>query len=204
MPASIVPAALGQGTLSVAEDTKARKRFAVAGSKSLVSEGRLYTIRQGMTLVGALQVATVKPKLNLSCEKDRKSVASNLLPGSKQTINIARTDVITSDTNDKTLFVWFDRELFEVLQLKGSRIDPDAIINELVTFQTQQKGLATPSPNAHPLPLTASPFCHLKCAPWRTFQVTKPDSPARGGALSPELSARPRNGRTRPPPRRSE
>jgi hypothetical protein len=150
VPESIVPAALGEGTLSITEDTKARKRFAVAGSKSLVSEGRLYTIRQGTTLVGALQIATVKPKLNLSCEKDRKSVTSNLLPGSKQTINIAHTDVITSDANDKTLFVWFDRELFEVLQLKGSRIDPDAIINELVTFQTEQRAWK-------PLPKSSTP-----------------------------------------------
>lgn len=149
VPVEIVPATLADGTLTLQEDATARKAFSTIGDRALVADGRLWTIRQGERLIATLQISTLKPRVDLLNEKERESVINNVLPGTKQRISVNDVSVVQTDSSDKkTVYLWFGRSLFEVLQVKGSKIDPEQILAELVEFQKS-------SPHWKPLPKPA-------------------------------------------------
>jgi hypothetical protein len=80
VPLDIVPATVGEG-LTVSEFSPARARFASAGATSLVADGRVWAIRRGQTLVGTLQVSTVKPDVSVTDEDDRHDIVSGVMTG---------------------------------------------------------------------------------------------------------------------------
>jgi hypothetical protein len=138
-PASVatdmVPATLGEG-LTIHEFGPARARFASAGASSLVADGRVWAIRRGQTLVGTLQVSTVKPDVSVVDKDDRKAIIGGVMTGiSYETVQVGDTPVIASTAADKSLYLWFGPGLFEVLQVKSTKVAPDEIAAELIEFQ---------------------------------------------------------------------
>jgi hypothetical protein len=138
-PASVstdmVPATLGEG-LTIHEFSPARSRFASAGETSLVADGRVWAIRRGQTLVGTLQVSTVKPDVSLVDKNDRKAIVGGVMTGiAYETVEVGDTPVIASTAADKSLYLWFGPNLFEVLQVKSTKVAPDEIAAELIEFQ---------------------------------------------------------------------
>ena len=135
VPTGIVPATLGEG-LTVHEFTPARARFASAGESSLVADGRVWAIRRGQTLVGTLQVSTVKPDVSVVDADDRKAIVGGVMTGiAYETVEVGDTKVIASTAADKSLYLWFGPNLFEVLQVKSTKVVPDEIAAELIEFQ---------------------------------------------------------------------
>ena len=135
VPTDMVPATLGEG-LTVHEFSAARSRFASAGDSSLVADGRVWAIRRGQTLVGTLQVSTVKPDVSVADKDDRKAIVGGVMTGiSYETVQVGDTAVIASTAADKSLYLWFGSNLFEVLQVKSTKVEPDEIAAELIEFQ---------------------------------------------------------------------
>jgi hypothetical protein len=135
VPVSLVPPSLTNGELTLTEDDQARKAFSELGERALVADGRLWQIRQGDQLVATLQVSTVKSKVDLRNERERTSIVRHILPGTRQEIDVDGLPISMSDSDDKTVFVWFGRDLFQVLQVKSTKLDPEAIVRDLVGFQ---------------------------------------------------------------------
>jgi hypothetical protein len=133
---SLVPAALGDGSLALQEDETAHKAFANAGAQSLVDDGRLWAIRDGDQLVATLQVATLDPKVDLGDGDEVEALIRSILPGTKERFTIADLDVVQVATEDKTVYLWFGRSMFQILQIKGTAIDPEVLLGELIAFQT--------------------------------------------------------------------
>ena len=138
-PASVstdmVPATLGEG-LTVHEFGPARARFASAGDSSLVADGRVWAIRRGQTLVGTLQVSTVKPDVSVADKDDRKAIIGGVMTGiAYETVEVGDIKVIASTAADKSLYLWFGPNLFEVLQVKSTKVQPDEIAADLIEFQ---------------------------------------------------------------------
>jgi hypothetical protein len=141
VPAEIVPTTLAQGTLALRQDDEARKAFSTIGDQALIADGRLWTIRQGERLVATLQVSTLKPTINAADEIDRETITNLILPNAKQKITINDVSVVqTGSTDDKTVYLWFGKSLFQVLQVKGSKIDPERILREILEFQQASPG----------------------------------------------------------------
>jgi hypothetical protein len=135
VPTDIVPATV-EGDLTVTEFPPARTTFAKAGITSLVADGKVWAIRRGETLVGTLQVSTVKPDVSVTTKEDRRAILDGVMTGSPyETIQLGSLDVAASTSADKTLYLWFGPKLFEVLQVKGSKVDPDSIAADLIEFQ---------------------------------------------------------------------
>ena len=138
----LVPDTVNNGAFVLAEDQKARDAFSKVGPKALVADGRLFAIRDGERLVGTLQLSTMKAKVDLTDDDDRHSVVNNVIPGARETISVGPVPVVQAAGPDKTVFLWFARDMFEVLQLKptkASPFDPEKVLSEIVTFQTGQK-----------------------------------------------------------------
>jgi hypothetical protein len=149
VPRALVPATLVDGAFSVAEDTKAHEAFAFAGERALIGDGRLWTVRKGERLVATLQVTTLKAKVDTSLAADRDKVTRSVLPGSKERLSVGGTDVISTSTADKTVYVWFATSILEVLQIKSTAVNPEVLLADLLAFQVM-------SPDWKPIPLPPS------------------------------------------------
>lgn len=138
VPEELVPAEIASGELRFYpnDDDGTKRAFADAGDDTLQADARLWELRQGERLVGALQVTTVVPDVDLRTEDDRNTLLRLIIVGSANRLDIGDTPVWVTANEDKVVYVWFARSLFEVLQLKGSRLDAEAVITELVNFQT--------------------------------------------------------------------
>ncbi|HVM54456.1 MAG TPA: hypothetical protein VM262_14790 [Acidimicrobiales bacterium] len=97
--------------------------FANAGARSLVSDGKVWEIRRADRLVGALQVTTVLPTVDLSEEAVRSTIVRQIIPGAQTRIRIDAVEVYTTEINDKAVFVWFGDGLYQVLQIKDAQLD---------------------------------------------------------------------------------
>lgn len=109
--------------------------FANAGEESLVSDGRLWEVRKGARLVGALQISTVKEKVDLAEADRRDAIVENVLVGSYDRIRVGDVEVYTSAANDKVVYLWFGESLFQVLQLKGDELDHEQVLADIVEHQ---------------------------------------------------------------------
>ena len=138
----LVPDSLNSGAFHLVEDDKAREAFSAIGPDALVADGRLFAIRDGERLVGTLQLSTMKPRVDLTDEDNRASVVNNVIPGGRETISVGPISVIQTLGQDKTVFLWFGKDMFQVLQLKptkASPFEPEQILSEIITHQTGQK-----------------------------------------------------------------
>lgn len=132
----LAPPAVGEGLKlyeSVSKETVSA--FANAGEESLVSDGRLWEIRKGARLVGALQIAAVKPKVELAEARRRDAIVTDILIGAYDRIRVGDVEVYTSKANDKVVYLWFGESMFQVLQLKGDELDHEKVLGDVVEHQ---------------------------------------------------------------------
>ena len=52
-----------------------------------------------------------------------------------QTIDLGKLQIQASTAADKTLYLWFGPGMFEVLQLKGTKVEPDSVAADIIEFQ---------------------------------------------------------------------
>ena len=135
--ATAVPAALSEGKIKLFENTdeETLEAFANGGDLSLVADGRLWELRQGARLVGAFQVSTVMPRVDLTDSQQRQSMLRQVLPGTLNQLVVDKVPVWAAEANDKIVYVWFSTDAFQVLQLKGSQLEPETILREVVGHQ---------------------------------------------------------------------
>jgi hypothetical protein len=138
VPTELVPEALESGKLRVIQNEadSTKKAFQRGGAHVLIADGGLWEIRDGQRLVGALEVATVKNRVNLARRKVRRTIVRNVMPARMQRLDVGDLTVYSTKSNDKIVYMWFGKKSFQILQLKGSALDPEALLNEIVEYQT--------------------------------------------------------------------
>jgi hypothetical protein len=135
VPDDVVPPTVA-GDLTVHEFEPARATFARAGETSLVADGKVWALRKGETLVGTLQVSTLKPDVSVDNPEDRKAILGGVMTGvAYETIDVGDVDVYASAVSDKSLYLWFGPDFFQVLQVKGTKADPDTVAADLIDYQ---------------------------------------------------------------------
>jgi hypothetical protein len=135
VPDDLVPTVLPD-SVTIGEYKPARSRFAKAGETSLVADGRVWAIRRGQTLVGTLQASTVKPDVSLKRAEDRKAVIDGVMLGQRyDTLYVGNLKVLSSTAADRTVYLWFGHGLFQVLQVKRGKVEPDVIAGDIIEYQ---------------------------------------------------------------------
>jgi hypothetical protein len=139
VPSEMIPPQLagspGDSPLVLSEYAPGAKRIDNAGSRSMVAHGRVFEVRRGDTLVGALQIATLRPKVDVASAKQRDKLASLVVSGAIQKIRVAGVEVVAAQSADKIVFLWFGDQLFEVLQIKGEGLKPEQILKDILDYQ---------------------------------------------------------------------
>jgi hypothetical protein len=141
VPTDLAPAEVAEGSIKLyaKTDRDTVRAFANAGERSLQADAKLWELRQGDRLVGALQITTVVPKLDLERPNDRSSLLRQIMSGTVNELQVGDLPVWATASNDKIVYMWFGKGIFEVLQLKGSRLQPEQVLTDVVKFQAGRK-----------------------------------------------------------------
>lgn len=142
VPVDLVPDRLLDGKLGTFENRKPStlKTFANAGPTSLVADTRVWEIRRGDRLVATLQISTVSEKVDLLDEDVRQRFADQLIVGQSSRIRSGDVEVFTASVDDKTIFLWFASNLYEVMQTKDRDLEPEELLADLLEHQHDSKG----------------------------------------------------------------
>ena len=120
---TLAPAEVAGG-LKLYENTaeSTRKAIADAGERTLAADARIWEIRRADRLVGALQITTVLPQVDLRDAEVRRAIGRQIIPGAVTRIRIDAIEVLTREVNDKAVFLWFGDGMYEVLQVKDREL----------------------------------------------------------------------------------
>lgn len=145
VPEGLVPASV-QGDRFKFYETElpsVRESFANAGEDSLAADGRLWELRIGDRLVGALQVSSLMPEVDLENPDHRQKIVGQILPTSRDQFELDDVTVWASNAREKTVYLWFSRQLFAVLTLKAGsedELDPEQVLAEVVAQNVVAEG----------------------------------------------------------------
>lgn len=135
VPDALVPQVLSDG-VTIGEYKPARNRFAKAGETSLVADGRVWAIRRGQTLIGTLQASTVKPDVSLAKAADRRAVIDGVMTGTRyETLFVGKLKVLSATAADRSIYLWFGDDMFQVLQVKAGKVEPDVVAGDIIDYQ---------------------------------------------------------------------
>jgi hypothetical protein len=134
---TLVPATVLGGTLGVHLNTAAATEaaFRQGAKDSLIHDGRLWEVRRKDRLIGTLQIATVKPKVDLGEADNRDDFTSPILVGARSDIRLRGQEVSLVETEGGlSTLVWFGKGLFVVLQVKDTLVSGPDLAQEFITY----------------------------------------------------------------------
>ncbi len=130
--------------LTVDLDTSKEVRSALksTGSQVLVGDVRLWNIHHGQRLVGALQLATLKQRIDPRRADDRNEIVTQVLGSRPRQLVIGGVPVWTvpDDGTARQIFVFFGARSFGVLQVKGVEINAGELADDLIHKIASQPG----------------------------------------------------------------
>ena len=138
VPLALAPTSVLSGSLhlyqNTAPDTLAA--FRQNPKDALISDGKLWEIRRADRLIGTLEIATVKPNVNLQRPSVRKNMTEPILVGATSDIRLSGQEVSTVQSDDGVAtVVWFGKGLFEVLQVKDSVVTGDQLAQAIIDYE---------------------------------------------------------------------
>jgi hypothetical protein len=134
---ALAPTAVLGGTLRFYLNTAAgtEAAFSRGPKDSLIESGRLWEIRRKDRLVGTLEIAAVKPDVNLTKRRVREQFTSPILVGARNDIRVLgqEVDMVQTDGGLSTL-VWFGKGLFLVLQVKDQIVGGPDLAQAVIAY----------------------------------------------------------------------
>jgi hypothetical protein len=134
---SLAPTSVVRNTLQVRPNTSRETQlaFANAGPDSLLVDGRLWEIRRADKLIATIQIGTLRPRVQVEKEDVRRGIVGQILTGKVSSIRVDGLEIYFATSRDKTVYVWFGRGLFEVLQIKSKTPKPEEILRGILEHQ---------------------------------------------------------------------
>ena len=141
LPARVAPAALGD--VRFVPELEAQKAYAAAGSTSLATDGRVFSLRQGDVVQGSLQVAGFVPDVDVRNGRVREEVLTGLGSGRFAPTRIGEERVYRIRLPEQTLLLSFDRNgrSFTLMVTRAGYRDPERLFGAVLAYR---RG-ATPS-----------------------------------------------------------
>lgn len=110
--------------------------FHADDKRSLISDGKLWEVRRNDRLVGTLEIATVKPRVDLARSSVREHMTAPILVGATSTLRLSGQEVSTVSRSDGlSTFVWFGKGLLEVVQLKDQVVTGPQLAQAVIDYQ---------------------------------------------------------------------
>ena len=153
VPTALAPSTVLDGDLqlhpNLARETRAA--FHQDDHLSLISDGVLWEVRRNDRLIGTLQIATVKPSVDLTRSSVRQHFTGPILVGPTSTLRLSGQEVSTVTRPDGvSTLVWFGKGLFEIVQLKDQKVTGPQLAEAIIKYQQTR-------PEWSPLPQLFTP-----------------------------------------------
>jgi hypothetical protein len=153
VPTTLAPTAVLGGSLGLYLNTAAgtETAFKQDSKDSLIDEGKLWEIRRKDRLIGTLEIATVKPDVDLSKDAVRHQFTAPILVGARSDIRVLGQEVsLVQGEGGLSTLVWFGKGLFLVLQVKDQLVTGPDLAQAILEHQQSR-------PEWVPLPQLYSP-----------------------------------------------
>jgi hypothetical protein len=138
VPTALAPKAVIGGSLGLHLNDKAATQaaFSQGGKDSLIDQGQLWEVRRKDRLVGTLQIATVRPDVDLSKRDVREQFTSPILVGGRSDIRVRGQEVSQVETESGlSTLIWFGKGLFLVLQVKDTLVGGPQLAQAIIEHQ---------------------------------------------------------------------
>jgi hypothetical protein len=135
----LAPAGIGENLLlHENRDESTVAAFANLGPDSLLADGRIWEIRRKDRLIGTLQISTVLPEVDLYDVDERDRIAQQVIPGQLTRLRVEGVEVYAAENGDKALYVWFGENVFEIMQIKDTRLEGkfESLLAAVLTHQS--------------------------------------------------------------------
>lgn len=145
LPARLAPEAL-QG-LELRREPSVENIFDKAGPDSLVTAGRIYTVRRGTEIVGYLEVAAFKPEFAATRREVRDGVLRSIATGRFEAKRMGTEIVWALRTGEQRFLIWFppDGSYLELLVTKHGFEQAEPLLAALLDYQRDGKTVTFPS-----------------------------------------------------------
>jgi hypothetical protein len=136
LPAPFVPTAVGPYALR--ESTTAERAFSQAGSASLVTGGRVWTVvAPDGTVKGSLQAAAFRPSLHSRLRDVQRGVRTSIGSGNFTLTRLGDRAVYMLDQSEERLLLYFPpgAGYYELLDVRNDFTDAQLLMSALLDFQ---------------------------------------------------------------------
>jgi hypothetical protein len=138
VPTALAPATVLNGDLQLHlnETKETAAAFHQDDHRSLISDGKLWEVRRNDRLIGTLEIATVKPSVNLTRASVRTSLTTPILVGATSTLRLSGQEVSTvTRTDGVATLVWFGKGLLEIVQVKDQTVAGPQLAQAIIDYQ---------------------------------------------------------------------
>ena len=148
VPDGIVPERTATGELHLVpyEGEEVAEAFDPKGARSLADDAEVWEVRQADLLVGALEVVALGERADPANRDDRRSMVGQAIPGSADRFDVEGVEIYVGRSGQRQLYCWFSNDLLVFLQLRGTALDGEEIVADLVRHQVTQPGWRTLPP----------------------------------------------------------
>lgn len=135
LPERLAPERLGPFTLQREESAEAD--FDEAGVSSLVTEGRVFSVRRDGEVQGYLQVAALAARASEQADEVREGVLDELATGHFEPVRRGSERIWVTSLQEQTFQVWFapDGGFFQVFVARESFGDAQQVFDAILAFQ---------------------------------------------------------------------
>jgi hypothetical protein len=135
-PTHVVPSSLRGMTATV--EPSAQQAFAEIGANSAVARGQVWTLRQDGIVVGSVQVSQLKGGLTTQSERIRQGIRKAVNDVPFRWFKVRGHQWVGVQTAPQLfLYLWMPprRDLYTILTLKSTVIDPEQVVADLIAYE---------------------------------------------------------------------
>lgn len=123
--------------LTVQREESAEVAWERAGPQGLVAEGRVYTLRQGADVKGALQVGAFKPGLRGKPRVIREGFLDGVEAGRFEPVRVGGEPMFVQRGREQRILVWFSprTDYYEMLVASPGFDDAEAFFTAVLAYQ---------------------------------------------------------------------
>lgn len=153
LPDRLVPVRIGR--YEIQRELSAEKAFEQVGDDSLVSEGRVYTVRDGEDILATFQAGAFKSAARINEVATRAGIANNIGTGSFEVTRIGPDPVNLLRLPGRRVFLSFayDGDFYQLFEALEEFDDADEVFGAILAYQRGDDisgGLLEPNPLLDP------------------------------------------------------
>jgi hypothetical protein len=143
LPQSLVPVAVGDYIFQ--REPEAERVFTEAGSKSLVRDGRVFTVRRGKEVLGSVQAAQFLPAAANDRRRTQTALRKSLGSGhfERRRLGSQIVDVLVSGESKILLYFPPGGGYYEMLDARAGFTDADRVFLAILDYQSGNRSTLT-------------------------------------------------------------